>query len=418
MSKIICDVCGTSYPETAQQCPICGCARPSDAKPVVVENRGTNTVNIGNYTYVKGGRFSKANVKKRNRAAQASPAQINAQRLTEQKKTGKIDGFLVAIVVILLLAIVAVVSYIAMRVFFPGILPSEIEKPSVNLPNPIVTTAPSETTSETTVPVICTGLTLSKTEIEFDKQGSILLLNVILEPENTSEEVVFTSTDTNVVSVTSDGKVEAIGPGEASITATCGQIVAECRVKCTFTIPETSGATTEPVYSTEDFKLNRTDFTMTKKNETHVLYTGKIPLDSITWTSENTNVATVVNGKVTAVCAGMTNIYAEYSNVKLTCIVRCAASVGAAPVNTEQNDGQLADTPYNISTTDVTISVDEEFKLQLLDSERKSVSVTWIVADASICSVSSSTIKGLKTGTTTVSVSYEGYTYTCTVRVK
>ena len=27
MSKIICDICGTSYPETADCCPICGCTR-------------------------------------------------------------------------------------------------------------------------------------------------------------------------------------------------------------------------------------------------------------------------------------------------------------------------------------------------------------------------------------------------------
>ena len=27
MSKIICDICGTSYPDTADCCPICGCSR-------------------------------------------------------------------------------------------------------------------------------------------------------------------------------------------------------------------------------------------------------------------------------------------------------------------------------------------------------------------------------------------------------
>ena len=27
MSKIICDICGTTYPDTAEQCPICGCPR-------------------------------------------------------------------------------------------------------------------------------------------------------------------------------------------------------------------------------------------------------------------------------------------------------------------------------------------------------------------------------------------------------
>lgn len=27
MNKVICDICGTSYPDTAEQCPICGYSR-------------------------------------------------------------------------------------------------------------------------------------------------------------------------------------------------------------------------------------------------------------------------------------------------------------------------------------------------------------------------------------------------------
>ena len=65
MSKIICDVCGTSYPETGTQCPICGCVRSSDA---VTISGDTNEalVQAPTYTYVRGGRYSKTNVKKRN----------------------------------------------------------------------------------------------------------------------------------------------------------------------------------------------------------------------------------------------------------------------------------------------------------------------------------------------------------------
>ena len=37
MSKVICDVCGTTYPETAQQCPICGCAKNTTAQTVAGE---------------------------------------------------------------------------------------------------------------------------------------------------------------------------------------------------------------------------------------------------------------------------------------------------------------------------------------------------------------------------------------------
>ena len=32
MSKIICDICGTTYPETASHCPICGCAKAGAAQ--------------------------------------------------------------------------------------------------------------------------------------------------------------------------------------------------------------------------------------------------------------------------------------------------------------------------------------------------------------------------------------------------
>ena len=41
MNKVVCDLCGTSYPETATQCPICGCVRPADA--VTVNNSGEQT---------------------------------------------------------------------------------------------------------------------------------------------------------------------------------------------------------------------------------------------------------------------------------------------------------------------------------------------------------------------------------------
>ena len=70
MSKIICEVCGTSYPDTTMQCPICGCVRPGDVQRVTNEINADENGASG-YTYVKGGRFSKSNVKKRNKAKNA-----------------------------------------------------------------------------------------------------------------------------------------------------------------------------------------------------------------------------------------------------------------------------------------------------------------------------------------------------------
>ena len=75
MSKIICDICGTSYADTATQCPICGCVRPAEPQPVPEEENNSSA-----YTYVKGGRFLKSNVKKR---AASEPKQ------PKEEKSGK-----------------------------------------------------------------------------------------------------------------------------------------------------------------------------------------------------------------------------------------------------------------------------------------------------------------------------------------
>ena len=62
MSKIICEFCGTSYPEAATQCPICGCVRPAndDEFMDVLEEASQEH----EYHFVKGGRFSAKNVKR------------------------------------------------------------------------------------------------------------------------------------------------------------------------------------------------------------------------------------------------------------------------------------------------------------------------------------------------------------------
>ena len=86
MSKIICDVCGTSYPETATQCPICGCVRPTDAVTVNTESASAEVLPKNTYTYVKGGRFSKANVKKRNSANYSAPTESEYEEETAGEK--------------------------------------------------------------------------------------------------------------------------------------------------------------------------------------------------------------------------------------------------------------------------------------------------------------------------------------------
>lgn len=333
MSKIICDVCGTTYPETASQCPICGYVRPADTKSVASDAGQTKSKSAGTYTYVKGGRFSKTNVRKRNQTAPAykpSTAQRAEDKRSDKKQEKKSDKGLVILVILLLLAIIAVTVYIAWRYFLPeGIGP---------LTHPDGTTqgtGNSEQTEQTpalTIP--CTSLTVTPADYELNAVGEGLLLSVKVEPADTTDAVWFESSDPSVVTVSANGNVVAEGPGEASILVTCGDIVQRCYITCNIeTEPPTeaptepSGEPTEPTTATEpveELKLNRSDFTLAFVGDQWNVYSGSIDRSKITWWSDNEAVATIKNGVVVAVNAGTTTVYAEYNGVKVSCIVRCS----------------------------------------------------------------------------------------------
>lgn len=77
-------------------------------------------------------------------------------------------------------------------------------------------------------PVPCTGITLNESSIRFTN-GSPIILTATLTPENTTDEVVWTSSDNTVVTVT-NGTVYPLKNGTATITATCGSQSATCSV--------------------------------------------------------------------------------------------------------------------------------------------------------------------------------------------
>lgn len=310
MSKIICDVCGTSYPETAEQCPICGCVRPADPTGV----SGGAAEKEQGYTYVKGGRFSKANVRKRTGAAQA----VSRQSEDDREKSGK---GLVITAAILLLAIIAVIIYIAFRFLMPS---SVVNNPN----NTTSTVAPTE--------VLCVDLDLDVRRIVFAEEGESRMLYVSPYPSNTTEDITYESSDEDIVTVNSNGKVTAVAPGEAWIIITCGEVSVTCDVECAFELETTADTTDETTETTEEttvpvneeLKLNRSDITFSYQGETWVIYGGNIPLSSITWTSGNESVCTITNGKVVAVGNGTTKVYAQYGDQKVECIIRCYFNVG------------------------------------------------------------------------------------------
>lgn len=443
MSKIICDVCGTSFPETASQCPICGCVRHGEvvstvSSPESEEVKASN-VSGSNYNYVKGGRFSKANVRKRSRGGNVPRAEKEAEK--EPKKDGKkSDTGLVIAVVVLLLAIMLAVAYIVLRVFGFEIFPSGGDRETTASNNG------GNTTSEyIELDVPCTGLVITPSEVTLSKIGATWLLDVQIQPDNSTDvDITFASENAEIATVDASGNITAVAPGQTYITVTCGETTERCLVNCDFEVEEDTSEQ-EPEYTLEDVKFTglydkskkRYDITLHKKDQTHVFYADiKIPAEVITWTTGNKDVATVEEGVITAVGGGSTTITAEYAGTKVTCIVRCAfaakpSSGNSNSNNQTENENTNTETsgtysaPYTLlyngskpyDQTDVTIKVGDTATLTLRDANGKTVKATWKASGSGV-SISGNKITGVsKSNQLTVKATFNGGEFSCTFRV-
>lgn len=303
MSKVICDICGTSYPDTATQCPICGCVRP--AETVAVEE---GTQESGGYTYVKGGRFSKSNVRKRNKASAVSVKEkksiSQADESQEQQVAANNKRFGLIIVLTCLLLIVS-----SMFIYI-GITMSNQKKNAANSGN-----------SSTDIP--CTGITVSTLDFSLNQIGEVYKLEVVCTPSDTTDDLIFTeSSGGKIVTVDQNGNVTCVANGKAVITVTCGEQKKECRVSCTIT-EVTEPQVTEPEINV---RFLRYDLNFSFEKQQASLYAaGDVTAAELTWVSDDTSVATVDNdGIVYAVANGETDVHAKYNGeIIATCHVLC-----------------------------------------------------------------------------------------------
>lgn len=427
MSKIICDICGTTYPENANRCPICGCVRPGDARRVTNEVKTDGNVVTG-YTYVKGGRFSKSNVKKRNKERAAGATATNKPDQQGQSNDGnESNRGLVIIALLLLLAIICVVIFIAVRFFKP------ISDPGTTTEG----THESSTGDSQPLNPPCESITLDIDTVILEQEGDGRLLNVTVHPVDTQDKVTFRSENEAVATVSDAGKITAVGKGTTKIIITCGDITKECKVICQFEEDTTTEPTvTQPTGPVETIRLNRSDITFRYKGESWILYNGSVAKDLITWSSDNESIVTFVDGKAVAIAPGTTKIHAEYEGQKVSCIIRCrfedgtgVGGNGGVGEDGGDNGGSNPATTYVIYTHhgpaqynydmgmfDISIKVGTVSSFSLRDNAGNAMNVTW-TSKGSNCTLSDNKLTAVTSGITYVSATYEGKTYTCIVRV-
>ena len=448
MSKVICDVCGTTFPETANQCPICGSAKNASAQTAA--EGGTQAEAGATNSYVSGGRFSKSNVRKRNKTGQPMPRTAQKDKDGEGSNKG-----LVIIVIALLLAIIAVVIYLAVTLFGGDKKPDNGNKtPSV--PQTTVQTQGGEQTepSETQPKpsgIPCTDIVLSSTIIEFTDAERSQLLSVNLTPSNTTEKVTFMSMNTAVATVTDGGLVTPVGIGDTTIIITCGDVTKECRVFCNFntSTEPTDPQPTEPDSGSEDVPeefmvMNTKYFTSTGVGDV-TLVAGKtwrmyshiaVEASKVVWTSEDEAYVTIKDGVVTAVASTESLktkyvlVHAEYGGKIYTCRIRVnsGTSTPSTPATPPATEPTTPTTPPATSTvqlmnrTDFTLQKVGDtwnvYKNTEISQTVAATDITWVSEDPNVVTVVDGVVTAVGKGHTYIHAEYNGQRATCKVFVK
>lgn len=402
MSKIICDVCGTSYADTANQCPICGTVRPTEAQSVNDDGAASE------YTYVKGGRFSKGNVRKRNSGSEYT---------NSEKSSGAKIG-LIVVLIALILVVIAIATYVVITLVAGSNTPDTDPTPAQTVDNP------------------CQAIVLPQKEIILENVGDTQLLNARKSPVNSTDELGFESSDTEVVTVNAQGLLEAVGEGTAVITITCGNVETECQI--------TVGSTEVE----QTLQLNRQVITFTEQGDTWQFFAGDIAVEDIEWSSDDESVALVSGGLVVAVGEGETIVHAMYGELTATCIIKCdfnaenpgqSGGIGEDIGDLGGSGGIGEDTGNSGSTQelemctqfgamhynshynayDVTIGVGYELTFYLKSGEQTLSDVSWSIPESTTCCIlNSNVIKTVSPGEVYyLTAAYNGQTVKCIIRI-
>lgn len=353
MNKIICDICGTTYPGSSECCPICGCSSAAAAEFLNADIQHEDIMEDAEAT---AGQFS-ANYRKKEIFDYDEVNQDSAEEddeetydadeeedyeAEEEEESPRHNTFAVILLTVLIVVLLGVAGFIFVRFFLPNMGAEEAVPETVE----VMETEMTDVTTEATVP--CQHMAMTNAGIaELSAEGQQFLLHIKALPENTTDKIIYTSGDESIATVTEDGKITAVSEGETVIYISCGVQRIDCPVIVKYveeteppvvetvadeTVAAEESEETEVTTATEanpelkdvKLKLKRTDIQL------GVYYSFQLELDcaltpeEVTWSSEHPHIATVdAQGNVTAVKEGTTSVTAKYGDQEVQCMVRC-----------------------------------------------------------------------------------------------
>ena len=257
-------------------------------------------------------------------------------------------------------------------------------------------------TVEPGVKIGVTSVTLDKTDLTLDVNGTAKLNATVKPDDATTKTVTWKSDNEGVAIVDNNGNVTAKAAGTATITATVDGKSVSCKVTV-------NGQTTVPVASVE---LNQTTLELIAGKEANLTATVK-PDDAttktVTWKSDNEGVAIVDNnGNVTAKAAGTATITATVDGKSASCKVTVNGQTTVPVASVELNQTTLELIAGKEATLTATVKPD--------DATNKTV--TWSSNNETVATVDNNgKVTAKAAGEAIITAKAGDKTATCTVTV-
>ena len=248
---------------------------------------------------------------------------------------------------------------------------------------------------ENTIPV--SSISVNPTSLTLE-EGETSNISATVSPSNASEKTVTWSSSSTAVATVKEGVVTAVKEGSATITAKAGGKTATCAV----TVKAKFVAVTS-------ISLDQTSLEMTEGEEISLTATVKpdnATDKAVTWTSDKTDVATVEDGKITAVKEGTATITAKAGDKTATCKVTVKKGVV-----------EVTSITLDKSSISLTVGGEETLTATVKPDNATDKTVTWTSSSDAIATVTDGKVKAVKNGTATITAKAGDKTAKCIVVV-
>ena len=243
--------------------------------------------------------------------------------------------------------------------------------------------------------IAVTSVELNKTSLRINVGESETLVATI-KPENaTDKDVTWSSSDSAIATVDETGKVTAVKEGSATITAKAGEKTAECKVN---------------VYvAVTSIELNKTALSLIEGESETLIATVKpdnATDKTVTWSSSDEKIATVKDGKVTAVKVGEATITAKAGDKS----AECKVTVSPVPVSS-----------VTLDKTSLELEIGQKATLvaTVKPDNAADKTVTWSSSDTKIATVDANgDVFAIGIGDVTITAKAGDKTAECKVTVK